>query len=272
MSSSASASKPASQSPASPEAPSPNGSIFASRRLSPQGRRALLDGVVARVAEEHERTPVLVFDLDGTLMDNRPRVVAILHELADLWRARRPDAAEACAQASIDRVVYGFQQNLQLLGVHDPALLDEGLSFWKARFFRDAHVRHDIAVAGAVAFVQDCYDAGAICVYLTGRDLPNMALGSFASLRDLGFPIGRLRTELVVKPRFETPDAEFKRNVAPEVLRLGRLHGVFDNEPANNNLFLEVHPDAASVFLDTQHAPDPPPLDERVQVIDTFER
>ena len=47
---------------------------------------------------------------------------------------------------------------------------------------------------------------------------------------------------------------------------------VFDNEAANNNLFLEAHPHAVNVFLDTQHAPDPPPLEPRVQVIDTFER
>ena len=115
-------------------------------------------------------------------------------------------------------------------------------------------------------------DAGAVIVYLTGRDLPNMALGSFASLRDLGFPIGVIGTELVVKPTFEMPDAEFKREVAPELKRLGKVIAAFDNEPANVNLFLETHPDCAAVFLDTQYAPNPIALDARVEVIDSFRR
>jgi hypothetical protein len=97
-----------------------------------------------------------------------------------------------------------------------------------------------------------------------------MALGSFASLRDLGFPIGVIGTELVVKPTFEMPDADFKREVAPELRRLGTVIAAFDNEPANVNLFLEAHPDSHGIFLDTQYAPDPPALDPRALVIASF--
>jgi hypothetical protein len=46
----------------------------------------------------------------------------------------------------------------------------------------------------------------------------------------------------------------------------------FDNEPANCNLFLEHHPEAKSVLLDTHHAPNPPVLDVRAAVIDSFLR
>jgi phosphoglycolate phosphatase-like HAD superfamily hydrolase len=212
-----------------------------------------------------------VFDLDGTLMDNRPRVAAILRELADSWRSEHPAEAAACAGAEPSGIVYGFVENLRRLGVTDPALQAQGLDFWRQRFFRDHHVRHDVAVRGACDYVRACHRAGAIIVYLTGRDLPNMALGSFASLRDLGFPIGVIGTELVTKPFFEQPDAEFKREIAPELARLGEVIGVFDNEPMNCNLLLGAHPSSTAVFLDTQHAPDPPPLDPRVHVIDTFE-
>ena len=44
----------------------------------------------------------------------------------------------------------------------------------------------------------------------------------------------------------------------------------FDNEPANVNLFLEAHPEAQGIFLDTQYAPDPPALDPRARVISSF--
>lgn len=245
---------------------------FFHRRLDSTGRSGLLRRILDRVREARARGPaVVVFDLDGTLMDNRPRVVAILHELAEHWEARHPEAAARCARAAPEGIVYGFIENLRRLGVESHALHHEGLEFWKARFFRDPHVKHDVEVRGARAYAQAVHDAGAIVVYLTGRDLPNMALGSFASLRDNGFPIGVIGTELVVKPRFETPDADFKRAVAPELARLGTVIAAFDNEPANVNLFLEAHPECAGVFLDTQYAPDPPPLDPRAEVIHSFE-
>jgi hypothetical protein len=244
---------------------------FFHQRLHPAERVALLRSVVDRVRAQIARGPaVVVFDLDGTLMDNRPRVVAILHELALAWALKHPEASAACARASADDIGYGFIANLRRLGVVDPALHQEGLAFWKDRFFQDPHVKHDIEILGARAYVKACYDAGAVVVYLTGRDLPNMALGSFASLRDLGFPIGVIGTELVVKPTFEMPDADFKREVAPELRRLGTVIAAFDNEPANVNLFLEAHPDSHGIFLDTQYAPDPPALDPRALVIASF--
>lgn len=248
---------------------------YLDKRLPPCDRRKLLDSILERISDRAgggAPNGVVVFDLDGTLMDNRPRMVAILHELAEEWRRRHPDAAALLARARVDAMVYGFEENLRRLGVLDEALHAHGLEFWKQRFFNDPHIRHDVEVPGARDYVRACHDAGATIVYLTGRDLPNMALGSFASLRDLGFPIGVVGTELVVKPAFEMPDHDFKRDVAPSLSRIGRVIASFDNEPGNCNLFLEHHPSCASVLLDTQHAPDPPPLDPRVKIIDTFER
>ncbi len=232
----------------------------------------VLRALLARAAQ---RTvlgpPVIVFDLDGTLMDNRPRVVAIIHELASEWKDSHPEAALACRRATPSQIGYGFIENLQHLGVSRRELHQVGLAYWKERFFADQHIKHDVAVKGASAYVRACYAAGATVVYFTGRDLPNMALGSFASLRDLGFPIGVVGTELVTKPAFEIPDTEFKRGVAPEFRRIGEVIAVFDNESANCNLFLDEYPSCTAFYLDTQCAPEPPPLDERAHVIGTFE-
>ncbi len=241
-----------------------------SRRLDAAGRTQLLNHLLKQAQAQRRPTPVMVFDLDGTLMDNRPRVVAIFHELAQHWRDKHPDAAQKLAQAHVDMIRYGLVDNLKALGVA-AARHEEGLAFWMARFFQDRYMRHDVAIAGAVDYVCRCYDAGVNCVYLTGRDLPNMALGSFASLRDLGFPIGKVGTELVTKPDFDTPDAVFKRDVAGALSRLGKPLAVFDNEPGNCNLLLEAYPDCTSVLVDTLHAHDPPPLHESVLVVDSFE-
>jgi len=248
-----------------------NRSSFHPRRLSVRDRRELLGSLLAMCKlAPGQPAPVLVFDLDGTLLDNRPRVARILHELAESWRGAHPTEASALASVSAGQIVYGLTENLTQLGVRDPALQAAGLEFWKARFFVDAYLRYDVETAGARQFVRACYDAGATIVYLTGRDLPNMALGTFASLRDCGFPIGVVGTSLVTKPSYEIPDADFKHEVAPSLVRHGNVVATFDNEPANCNLFLQHLPAARCVFLDTHHAPNPPPLDDRAVVLDTF--
>jgi hypothetical protein len=245
---------------------------FSHRRLPGAERTLLLRRIIDQANRRSERgAPVVVFDLDGTIMDNRPRVVAILRELAAVWRDKHPEAARALSALDVEGVSYGVVETMKRAGVELHRLHEEGLRFWRDRFFQDGHIRHDTEIQGARDFVNACHEAGAVVVYLTGRDLPNMALGSFASLRDLGFPIGTVGAELVTKPAFETPDTVFKRSVAPALSRLGEVVAVFDNEAANCNLFLEVHPACTTVFLDTQYAPDPPPLDPRVHVIHSFE-
>jgi len=246
---------------------------FSHRRLSDAERHDLLGAILNKAARRSALgAPVVVFDLDGTIMDNRPRVVAILHELAEVWQDKHPEASSALLGLDIEGVAYGVVETMKRAGVEGRALHEEGFAFWRQRFFADPHIRHDTEVLGARDFVNACYDAGAVVVYLTGRDLPKMALGSFASLRDLGFPIGVVGTELVTKPAFETPDHVFKKGVAPSLARLGEVVAVFDNEAANCNLLLEAYPECTAVFLDTQYAPDPPPLDPRVHVIHSFER
>ncbi len=248
-------------------------SIFHPKRLPESERAALLTRILERIqARAASVCPVVVFDLDGTLLDNRPRVVAILHELGDHWRATHPEAAERCRKATVKDIGYGVIDNLRRLGIEEAWLHEEGLTFWKQRFFADHYQAHDVPIPGAVRFAVACHEQGAFLVYLTGRDLPGMALGTFKSLRDLGFPIGAMGTKLVTKPAFEIPDTEFKRSVARDLARFGEVVAVFDNEPANCNLLLEAHPECDSVFVDTQHAPDPPNLDRRVFVIDTFEK
>jgi hypothetical protein len=246
-------------------------------RLPSREQGELLRGIVARcrrVADASRGTaprPVIVFDLDGTLMDNRPRSRAILHEIAERWRTREPALAARLLAAESSEIVYHFRDSLERLGVTRADLADEAFGIWKERFFSDEPLRHDVQVAGASTFARACYDAGATLVYLTGRDLPLMGMGTFASLRDLRFPIGVPGTELVLKPDAAMPDTEFKRFEAPKLSRVGKVVATFDNEPENCNIFLSQFPDAATVFVDTQHLAGAPPLDPGVGVIGDFE-
>ncbi len=246
-------------------------SIFSHRRLPRQNQSELLRDIVEKSHfRPGEPAPVIVFDLDGTLLDNRPRVAKIFRELAEHWQATNPTEAASLAKATAEDIVYGVEENLDRFNVKDTALRTFAAGFWKDRFFIDSYMQYDRPTPGALDFVKACYAAGATLVYLTGRDLPNMALGTFASLRDVGFPIGVVGTSLVTKPAFEIPDAAFKNDVAPALVRHGKIIAAFDNEPANNNLFVQHHEAALSIFLDTHHAPNPPALDSRVIVIEDF--
>jgi haloacid dehalogenase-like hydrolase len=242
-------------------------------RLPYQQQKTLLDRVVERCqANGKTRTPVVVFDLDGTLMDNRPRTAMILRELGTLWRDRDPEAAAKLEAAREDQLAYLLTDSLTRLGITRTELVRDAEVFWRERFFTDGYLAHDVEVPGAAAFARDCYAAGGILVYFTGRDLPLMGLGSFASLRDLDFPIGVPGTELVLKPDANMPDEAFKRMVGPSLARVGHVVAIFDNEPGNCNVLAAHFPDADAVLLDTQHLPGAPPLESRVHVIADFRR
>jgi beta-phosphoglucomutase-like phosphatase (HAD superfamily) len=242
-------------------------------RLSPQEQKLLLDRIVERCHGDRKGpTPVVVFDLDGTLMDNRPRTAAILRELSDEWKASHPSVADQLATAEAEQLAYLLTDSLGKLGVTRTELIREAEVFWRERFFTDGYLAHDVEVPGAAAFARDCYEAGGILVYFTGRDLPLMGLGSFASLRDLGFPIGVPGTELVLKPDAQMPDEAFKRMQGPALERVGRVVAIFDNEPGNCNVLGAHFPEAEAVLLDTQHLPGAPQPDPRVRVIPDFRR
>lgn len=239
-------------------------------RLDLPAQRALLERIVARCKQTHPEPPVVVFDLDGTLMDNRPRTAVILQELASELRAEAHSSAELLAAARAEELAYLLGDSLRRLGLEHPELVHRAEEFWRQRFFSDHYLKHDTALEGAVAFSKACYEAGATLVYFTGRDLPFMGLGSFQSLRDLGFPIGVVGTELVCKPDAKIPDESFKREEGPKLRRIGRVVAAFDNEPGNCNAFREMHPESEVVFVDTQHLPGAPPLEKAVHVVGDF--
>lgn len=241
--------------------------------LTSEEQNTVLSKIIARGARTPGRPPsVVVFDLDGTLMDNRPRSLAILNEIAAVWGDREPEVAKQLKTATPHGLAYLFHESLHRLGITRSDLVTEAEEYWRARFFRDEHLVHDVALPGSVAFAKACYEAGAVLVYLTGRDLPLMGLGTFRSLRDLGFPIGVAGTEVILKPDAAMPDEAFKRLAAPELARVGTVIASFDNEPGNCNVFLSTYPECDSILVDSQHMPGAPPLAPGVRVIKDFRR
>jgi hypothetical protein len=225
---------------------------------------------IAIAAGDGGRTPLVVFDLDATLYDNRPRTLEILMEYREQVLESRPDVAEALALLTADRIEYLLSDSLRGCGITRADVVADITRFWHERFFTDAYCQHDAPIEGAPEYVRACHEAGGIVVYLTGRDLPGMLLGTVSSLRDCGFPIGIAGTELVLKPDANLPDEAFKRGALPTLDRLGEIAAFFDNEPANTNLAKAMFPDATVVLLETQRVPYAPPLAEDVEVVADF--
>ncbi len=206
------------------------------------------------------RDALAVFDLDGTLYDNSPRTLRILQEFAHLHATEHPALYGRLDTLARGDMAYRVSDTLRSLGVTDEALIEEIERFWFDRFFTDAYVIHDLPNPGAVAFVTRLYEAGVVPAYLTGRDAPNMLLGTVQTLQRDGFPVGTVDTRIILKPEFKMTDAVYKASVVEHLRSAGEVVAAFDNEPGLCNLFYEAFPAAVCVLLDTSHAPGAPPL------------
>lgn len=240
--------------------------------MSASTTRTALDTLVAnieRAAGEGE-DPLVVFDLDGTLYDNTHRTLRILLEFAHTHASSYRPLFNRLRETSLDHLHYRVADTLEALGFSDPSLHEVVSAWWRERFFTDDYCLYDLPLAGAVELVTRVHKAGGVPCYLTGRDAPNMLLGTLKALQRDGFPVGRADTRLILKPAFEDDDETFKEGVIARLRKTGRVVGSFDNEPGLCNLFKASFPEAVVVWMNTSHAPGAPARRDDIVVADDF--
>jgi hypothetical protein len=203
--------------------------------------------------------PVVVFDIDDTLINTRGRNVRIIREFGDHAdiKTRFPAEAALARGVSVEQTKYLVTDTLKALGAADPEFLKAADEFWLPRFFSDRYCAGDKQIKGAARFVQEVVKFGGHVVYLTGRDIPRMEVGTKLSLRNQFFPTASRHATLMMKPSKDVDDLEFKRQALSAIAALGEVVAVFENEPANLNLLADSFPRAKAVFLDTIHSPKP---------------
>jgi phosphoglycolate phosphatase-like HAD superfamily hydrolase len=221
-------------------------------RARPSDQELLLTAVVSRV--HGTPCPVVVFDLDSTLLDNRPRQARILREYGEAaglpaLRDARPEHWQGWDLAVALR-------NAGLRPFQLDAHLAPARAFWRERFFTSRYCRLDVPIPGAPAFVAGLARAGARVAYVTGRH-EGMREGTVDCLARHGFPIPGERVELLMKPDPELGDDDWKDEACREVERMGEVVAAFDNEPAHVNLYARAFPDALAIHLDTDHSGRP---------------
>jgi len=229
--------------------------------------------VLRVVAERTARqvSTLAIFDLDGTLFDNRTRTIFILRELSEQFDAQVPQLAAAFDRFhQLSIIEYSLDATLRKLGVRAAAEVSFIKKEWAKRFFSDEYQKFDLPLLGAKSYVSRVHAAGATVIYLTGRDVGRMLVGTTDCLRLYGFPVGVVGTMMIVKKESEQDDEVFKKDVGSYLRRLGEVVAIFENEPANSNILHGQFPGAASFLVLTQHRPHAPRLDPRIQRIKDF--
>lgn len=231
-------------------------------RFEPIAQPDVLKGVIDKVVEankariRHGGKPVkVVFDLDSTIFDVKPRTLRILKEFALTPKARAISEriSQWCLGLEAKCLLYTLEESAKANGMpaNDPnerEFLKEAFSYWRERFFTHQYVMMDHPSPGAVDYVTRVVDAGATAVYLTGRDWPGMGKGTRTMLEHWGFPVDPRVSELIMKPNAGLDDAEFKDEALRELRIESDVAALFDNEPANFHVFEKNFPDAWLVF------------------------
>ncbi|OGR63110.1 MAG: hypothetical protein A2X31_13580 [Elusimicrobia bacterium GWB2_63_22] len=243
------------------------------KQTSPLKNLRTIDQVADLVKErtDNRRSTLAIFDLDGTLFDNRTRTMFILREISEKFDSRLPQLSAAFNSfRDLSVVDYSLDVTLRRLKVRAPAEVHFIKQEWAKRFFSDEYQKYDMPLPGAKACVERIHKAGATVIYLTGRDVGRMLVGTTEVLRLYGFPVGVAGTMTIVKKEFEQDDEIFKREVSEYIDRLGEVVAVFENEPANSNILQARFPGAASFFVETQHRPGAPRLNPGIARIKDF--
>ena len=218
------------------------------------------------------KAPVNVVDLDGTLFETGSRHKRIMLEFGLRHRRRFPGLADAVRAWVPMEQPYLVEDTFDGLGLTREADRKAAKQFWKDRFFTNEYLEADGPLPGAVRYVKALHRAGSTIVYLTGRKTSQQGPGSLKVLAMNGFPVPPERCALLMNPRTSLHDTTYKgsREVHDQIAAFGEVVGIFDNEPGNVNVLQRSFPDAMTVYLDTDHSPDAPPVDTGIPWIRNF--
>ncbi len=215
--------------------------------LTPDASRELLASIVGS-AKGH----CLAFDLDSTLLNNRPRNAVIMREFA--VAQNEPQLGEADAVHFKDWSASNAMRSIGLPDEKIEQIVDNYWAFWQERFFTSDYCQHDVSVPGASEFVSSIEQAGGMVYYLTGRH-EGMRAGTEASLKKLGFPNpGDGKVQLLMKPQQDQSDDLFKVEALQKLDSKYPLLAAFDNEPTHINSYRSAFPEAVCVHLFTDHS------------------
>jgi len=260
----------------------PGGQTFRAR-AQPQAQQKILRAALNAIGAPDGKGPrSLVFDLDSTLLDNRPRQARIVREYAARHGATR---LLDCPPEKI--VSWDLRDTARLCGYSQEdaeAIYPACKEFWRERFFTSEYCADDIAIAGAAGFLEAVLGAGGRIIYVTGRHV-GMGDGTVESFRRAGFPIpvyplgpphpaSEAPVQLWLKPDPDGDDDLWKERCHQALRNQARgesgIAAAFDNEPTHINGYKQSFDGAQVIHLDTDHSGRPVPVHDGVPSIADF--
>jgi hypothetical protein len=204
------------------------------------------------------------FDLDSTLLSNKPRQARIVREFG---LDRGIQELTGCGPEAI--VSWDLRDTLRLCGLSaeraeeiHPALRE----FWLERFFTSDYCKDDEPARGAREYLERVLSRGGGVLYVTGRHT-EMARGTLEAFRRASFPVPEIvaelappvaaRVQLWLKPARSDDDDRWKEICLERLAKLRGPACAFENEPLHVNAYKRRFPEACVVHLDTDYSPRP---------------
>ena len=248
----------------------PEGQLSGSHVLQ-FGRRARpaeQASVLRAALEVASGSRIAAFDLDSTLLSNKPRQARIVREYGAAVGDER--LARCTAEAIIS---WDLRDSLLLCGLtleEAQPHLAAAKEFWRDRFFSSEYCKDDVPIPGAPQYVRRVLDQGGHVLYLTGRHT-EMGPGTLESFRRGGFPLpDGSACQLWLKPAFKDSDDAFKEEMHARLANQGGIAAAFDNEPTHVNAYKKAFPEAKVVHLDTDHSGRPVEVLESIPSVVDF--
>ncbi len=211
---------------------------------------------------------LMIFDLDSTVFDNRPRQSRIIREFG---KVAGLTALEGCTDKNWDS---GWDLKAALVSCGlSPALAEQHFkaakNFWGARFFTSKYCVDDIEVPGAPEYLHAVVKTKAQIVYVTGRH-EEMRAGSVECMAKCKMPVPGDGVTLLMKPTLRESDDSYKVATHAELDKLGRVVAAFDNEPTHANDYAKKFTSATVIHLATDHSGRPVELLPQVISVPDF--
>ena len=231
-------------------------SSFASQ-YTPDILEAVLKKVIDTTQEGAQ--PVIIFDLDDTLINTQDRSLRVLKDFISEKTTQKkfPKEVDKLKNIHLSDIHYRLEDTLKERGIRNKTFIKEAKKFWQLRFYSSDYCQSDEPLPGAVPYVQSLYENGAAIVYLTGRDMPRMELGTKKNLQLYEFPLDTEGVTLIMKPTWKMGNLAFKKRAFDDIAQLGTVVAAFENEPENINALQDRFSEGIMVFIDSAHSPKP---------------
>ncbi len=209
---------------------------------------------ILKKAQEFGSKGAVIFDIDSTIYDNRPREARIIREFGKHYHL--PVLLQCGPEHIRDRSLLRSMVNCGLPQSTAEELEHTARSFWFERFLTNEYCLEDRPLPGAIDYLCTIKQTDVQIFYCTGRPEAEMGQGTLQSLQRDGFPVpDEKQTFLLMKPTFFMTDDESKLFFYQKLEEHAvNVLAAFDNEPLHINGYHEKFPEALAVHLLTEES------------------